>query len=59
MERPAPSPSPTRKPDSSPSLADEAQELALTGLSSPVGVLAVTAALLATGAALVLARKRR
>ncbi|MFF8189433.1 hypothetical protein ACF05L_00765 [Streptomyces bobili] len=53
------SPSPTRAPDSAPSLADEAQELALTGLSSPVGVLAVTAALLATGIALVLARKRR
>ncbi|MFE7646860.1 hypothetical protein [Streptomyces phaeoluteigriseus] len=55
---PAPSlPAPT--PDSSPSLADEAQELALTGLSSPVGVLAVTAALLVTGAALVLSRRRR
>ncbi|MFG3511779.1 hypothetical protein [Streptomyces bobili] len=53
------SPSPSRTPDSSPSLADEAQELALTGLSSPVGVLAVTAALLATGTALVLARRRR
>ncbi|USQ88533.1 hypothetical protein NFX46_35130 [Streptomyces phaeoluteigriseus] len=50
-------PAPT--PESSPSLADEAQELALTGLSSPVGVLAVTAALLVTGAALVLSRRRR
>ncbi|MFD5267652.1 hypothetical protein [Streptomyces sp. NPDC058335] len=57
--RPTSVPSPAPTPDGSPSLADEAQELALTGLSSPVGVLAVTAALLATGAALVLARKRR
>ncbi|MGX1270200.1 hypothetical protein [Streptomyces phaeoluteigriseus] len=56
---PAPTSPPAPTPGRSPSLADEAQELALTGLFSPAGVLAVTAALLATGAALVLARRRR
>ncbi|MEV6615280.1 hypothetical protein AB0N31_15750 [Streptomyces sp. NPDC051051] len=57
----APTSAPTSgtSPSAPPSLADEAQELALTGLSSPAGALAVTAALLATGAALVVLRKRR
>ncbi|MFF3844699.1 hypothetical protein [Streptomyces sp. NPDC002328] len=41
-----------------PSFADEAEELALTGLSSPA-VLAVTVCLIALGAALVQARRRR
>ncbi|MEU8650371.1 hypothetical protein [Streptomyces sp. NPDC048737] len=60
---PAPTSTATPALSSSPSapssLADEAQELALTGLSSPTGALAVTAGLLATGATLVVLRKRR
>ncbi|MEU3779842.1 hypothetical protein [Streptomyces sp900129855] len=39
------------------SLADEAAELARTGLTSPVGLAAVTACFLAAGAALLLARR--
>lgn len=42
-----------------PSLAEEAKELARSGLTSPAGVLAATLCLLAAGAALVLARRRR
>ncbi|MFC9285206.1 hypothetical protein [Streptomyces sp. NPDC057052] len=56
---PTPDTSTSTSPSTPPSLADEAQELALTGLSSPAGALAVTAGLLATGAALVVLRKRR
>ncbi|MFH9858483.1 hypothetical protein [Streptomyces sp. NPDC017202] len=56
---PTPGTSPSPSPSTPPSLADEAQELALTGLSSPAGALAVTAGLLATGATLVVLRKRR
>ncbi|MFJ1736257.1 hypothetical protein [Streptomyces sp. NPDC088254] len=53
----APEPSPS--PSETPSFADEAEELALTGLASPAGVLTVTVCLIAAGAALVQARRRR
>ncbi|MEU0675750.1 hypothetical protein ABZ330_23215 [Streptomyces sp. NPDC006172] len=52
-------PGPSPSPSGTPSLADEAEELALTGLASPVGVLTVTVCLIAAGAALVQARRRR
>ncbi|MFJ3496428.1 hypothetical protein ACIPPJ_22920 [Streptomyces sp. NPDC086091] len=42
-----------------PSLADEAEELARTGLTSPAAAIAVTLCLLAAGTALVLSRRRR
>ncbi|MEV6181229.1 hypothetical protein [Streptomyces sp. NPDC052015] len=42
-----------------PYLAEEAKELARTGLTSPAGVLAGTVCLIAVGAALLVARKRR
>ncbi|MEW2044490.1 hypothetical protein [Streptomyces sp. NPDC005476] len=64
---PAPTPAPTLAatpaPDSSaagtgnPSLADEAEELARTGLTSPAALVAGTACLLAAGAFLLLARR--
>ncbi|MFF8971504.1 hypothetical protein [Streptomyces sp. NPDC014995] len=66
--RPA-TPEPDREPEPEPSasapatglpyLAEEAKELARTGLFSPAGALAATACLLATGAVLLLARRRR
>ncbi|MFF3741461.1 hypothetical protein [Streptomyces sp. NPDC002566] len=52
-------PEPSPSPSGTPSFADEAEELALTGLASPAGVLTVTVCLIAAGAALVQARRRR
>ncbi|RZU24685.1 hypothetical protein EV567_0140 [Streptomyces sp. BK239] len=52
-------PEPSPSPSGTPSFADEAEELALTGLASPAGVLTVTVCLVAAGAALVQARRRR
>lgn len=60
---PAPTLAATPAPDSSaagtgnPSLADEAEELARTGLTSPAALVAGTACLLAAGAFLLLARR--
>ena len=56
-EASAPETSPS--PGDSPSFAEEAEELAGTGLVSALGLLAVTACLLGVGAALVLVRRRR
>lgn len=60
-----PTPAPTPRPDASASdtgslsLADEAEELARTGLTSPAVLVAATLLLLTAGAALLLARRRR
>ncbi|MFC4500483.1 MULTISPECIES: hypothetical protein [Streptomyces] len=54
----APSPTGSPQPTGAPSLADEAAELARSGLASTAGLLTVTACLLAAGAAILLARRR-
>ncbi|MFI6035633.1 hypothetical protein ACIBBD_15955 [Streptomyces sp. NPDC051315] len=62
---PAPDPEADPEPSASapatglPYLAEEARELATTGLTSPAGVLTAAACLLTAGAVLLLARRRR
>ncbi|MGW2044260.1 LPXTG cell wall anchor domain-containing protein [Streptomyces sp. NPDC001858] len=57
---PTPAPDHPSATDTGPlSLAEEAEELAMTGLSSPAALVAGTVCLLAAGAALLLARRRR
>ncbi|WP_333741349.1 LPXTG cell wall anchor domain-containing protein, partial [Streptomyces sp. IBSBF 2806] len=52
-------PTPGPDPSGRLSLADEAEELARTGLTSPGVLVAAAGCLLAAGAALLLARRRR
>ncbi|MGW1778588.1 LPXTG cell wall anchor domain-containing protein [Streptomyces sp. NPDC002143] len=54
-----PTPGPSATDTGRLSLAEEAEELAMTGLSSPAALIAGTVCLLAAGAALLLARRRR
>ncbi|MFI7504661.1 hypothetical protein ACIBVL_40565 [Streptomyces sp. NPDC049687] len=55
---PKPDASPSARATGTPSLADEAKELARSGLTSTPALLAATGCLLAVGAALLLARRR-
>ncbi|MEU3615977.1 LPXTG cell wall anchor domain-containing protein [Streptomyces sp. NPDC006872] len=54
-----PTPTPSATETGRFSLAEEAEELAMTGLSSPAALIAGTVCLLAAGAAVLLARRRR
>ncbi|MER6956884.1 LPXTG cell wall anchor domain-containing protein [Streptomyces sp. NPDC000618] len=54
-----PTPTPSATETGRLSLAEEAEELAMTGLSSPAALIAGTVCLLAAGAAVLLARRRR
>ncbi|MER6413412.1 LPXTG cell wall anchor domain-containing protein [Streptomyces humidus] len=56
---PAPRPDASASDSGRPSLADEAEELARTGLTSPPVLITAAGCLLAGGAALLLARRRR